>query len=352
MNAFVYPKDISLRKMWEEFENDELKKTDSNMNEYLLKLISLYKQEYCASNYVFHIIPGLKIKKKEDSNTTEIVLIKSKDEFMELWKGACNCAGRALEKIMNLGKNDFGAVKVDFVPNTTIIPVMGAVMLLYEKVYGRTLPRDEFDKTLSKWYWSAVISEDYSGSSDSVMSEDFRDLKTWFVKKDTSAFRRIKRANEHVKTIDLKTHKKGSTIYNCLLCSIALNKAEDFYTTRILDTGSFKEEKIHDHHIFPTRAQGYSPKKTKNFNSTHDSILNRTLLLDETNGSILSSRPSQYLEEVKKRLDGDETRMKALMEKHIISINALGCMKNDDYDGFITEREKTMKEKLIALLDQ
>jgi hypothetical protein len=37
------------------------------------------------------------------------------------------------------------------------------------------------------------------------------------------------------------------------------------------------------------------------------------------------------------------------MEKHLISSKALDCMNNDDYDGFIEERETTMKEKLLDL---
>jgi hypothetical protein len=350
MNAFLYPKGIALRKDWEELDNDKLKRTDTSANEYLLKLISLWKQGYCSSKYVFYLIPGKKVKKKEGGKITETVLVQSKDEFAELWNDACTYSGRALERIMNVGKNDFGAVKTDFIPNTTIIPVMGAVMLSYEKTYKSIIPEDEFDKMLYRWYWSAVISKDYSGSSDSIMSEDYRDIAEWFKKRDILAIHRIAKVNgEFVNTLDLREYKKGSTIYNCLLCSIALNKAEDFYTIRTLDTGSFKEGSIDDHHIFPTKAKDYPPEKTKNFDITHDSILNRTLLLDKTNLDILNSRPSQYLPKVMHKLDGDETRLIALMEKHLISSKALECMKNDDYDGFIVERENTMKQKLLSL---
>lgn len=352
MNAFLYPKDISLRKNWDAFENEDLKKADSNMNEYLLKLISLYKQGYCSSKYIYYLIPDYKIKKRdEEGKFTELVLVNSKDEFVKLWNDACEYAGDALERIMNIGKNDFGAVKSDFIPNTTIIPVIGAIMLFYDKNYTKAISKEEFDNMLNKWYWSAVISGDYSGSSDSVMSEDFRDITTWFEKKDISKIRRINKVNEQfVKGLNLRTYDKGSTLYNCLLCSIALNKAEDFYTTRTLDTGSFREERIHDHHIFPKKAEGYPKETTKDFSTYHDSILNRTLLLDETNHSIEASRPSQYLEEIKKVTGGDRTKLKSLMEKHLISNDALEFMEKDNFDNFIVEREKTMKQKLLSFL--
>ncbi len=322
------------------------------MNEYLLKLISLYKQGYCSSKYIYYLIPDYKIKKRdENGKITELVLVDSKDEFVKLWNDACEYAGDALERIMNIGKNDFGAVKSNFIPNTTIIPVIGAIMLFYDKNYANAIPEEEFDKMLNKWYWSTVISGDYSGSSDSVMSEDFRDITTWFEKKDISKIRRINKVNEEfVKGLNLRTYDKGSTLYNCLFCSIALNKAEDFYTTRTLDTGSFRNERIHDHHIFPTKAEDYPQETAKYFGDCHDSILNRSLLLDETNQSILASRPSQYLKEIRRRMGGDATKLKSLMEKHLISNDALQYMEKDNFDNFIVEREKTMKQKLLSLL--
>jgi hypothetical protein len=134
------------------------------------------------------------------------------------------------------------------------------------------------------------------------------------------------------------------------LCLIALNNAEDFYTGRVLDTGTYTEGRIHDHHIFPKKGQGYRAEKTKKFPLTQDSILNRTLLLEETNEDIKAKRPSQYLPNVLKNLNGDTSKLKTLMGKHFISEKALDYMWKDNYDEFIEEREKTMKEKLKKLL--
>jgi len=352
INAFLYPKQISLRKIWESLDNEPLKNVDSNMNEYLLKLMSLYKQEYCSSKYLFYLIPGYKAKKKnENGQVSELVLIERGDQFLELWNDACKYASKAIEKIMNVGKNDFGAIKYDFIPNTTIIPVMGALLLAYERQYQATISEKEFNDILFRWYWSAVVSGDYSGSSDSVMSEDFRDIKSWFSKKDISVIRRINKVTtDSVDGLDLKRSEKGSTLYNCLLCLIALNNAEDFYTTRILDTGTYTESRIHDHHIFPKKGQGYSPEKTKKFSQTQDSVLNRTLLLDATNEDIKAKRPSQYLKEVLSKLNGDTGKLRTLMERHLISEAALDCMWKDNYDEFIEEIEKTMKQRLTRLL--
>ena len=352
MNAFLYPKGVSLRKLWETLDNERLKEIDSDMNEYLLRLMSLYVQEYCSSKYVYYLIPEYKIRKRDATGkVVKTSLIKSGKEFSDLWKDACEYADKAIVKLMNVGKSDFGAIKSDFIPNTTIIPVMGALLIEYEKRYKSAIPRAEFYDMLSTWYWSAVISGDYSGSSDSVMSEDYRDIKAWFGKREISAIRRVQKVNkEFIQGLNLEDCKKGSSLYNAILCIIALNKAEDFYTARVLDTGTYKEEKIHDHHIFPKSAKGYPPKLTKKFKSTKDSILNRTILLDETNESIRAKKPSEYLKIMKSELKWTTDKAKVLMEKHLISDEAFTCMKQDDYDKFIGEREKTILEKLLDSL--
>ena len=125
MNAFLYPKGVELRKnLWEGLDNETLKNIDSNMNEYLLKLISLNKQNYCSSKYIHNLIPNVKaVKKDESGKRYDVVLIKSGKEFIESWDNACKYAERARKIIMNTGTSDFGAIKTDFIPNTTIVPV-------------------------------------------------------------------------------------------------------------------------------------------------------------------------------------------------------------------------------------
>ena len=66
----------------------------------------------------------------------------------------------------------------------------------------------EFKTNLIKWYWSAVFSEDYSGSSDSVMAKDFRDWKVWF--NNGTSIERINRiGREFVNEMDLSSVRRG-----------------------------------------------------------------------------------------------------------------------------------------------
>jgi hypothetical protein len=350
MNAFLYPHGIELRKRWEALDNDRLKSVDGSMNEYILKLISLHVQSYCSSKYIYNLIPGEETEKKTESGKSEkVVLVKNTSEFEELWGKAIDYAESARERVMNVGNYEFGAIKSDFIPNTTILPVLGA--LLWEKE-NREIPEPEFNRMLSRWYWSATLSEDYSGSSDTTIAKDFRDWKQWF--EDRSPIERASRVDRSFieNELDLRGAARGSR-YDSVLCMLAKRGAEDFFKGRTLDTGDYVEDKINDHHIFPSNVDGLDPEKSQTFSELSDSILNRTLLLDETNKhGISNKKPSKYLlEMIEREIVEDESELQELMANHFISPAAIERMLEDDFDGFIEEREKTITKHIASLLD-
>ncbi len=346
MNAFLYPKGVKLRKeLWEELDNDALKRVDENMNEYLLKLISLVKQNYCSSRYIYHLIPGEKTTRKDETGTRyDEILVKDGCEFNDLWKKACNYAEKARQIIMNTGESDFGAIKPEFIPNSTIAPVLGAI--LWE--YAGDLDDLVFKEALRKWYWSAVFSEDYSGASDSVMAKDFRDWKGW-INNERSIERISKISREFVNEIDLSSVRRGSARYNAIISILALNDVKDFYKGRIAGTGDYSDERINDHHIFPTAVEGLDPEKCTKFADVRDSIVNRSLLLDETNYSIRNKLPSKYIKSMIEK-HGSEDKIKLIFQEHLINDVAFQFMKQDDFDNFVIEREKEIKKEIVKKL--
>lgn len=347
MNAFIYPKGVELRKdLWEKKTNEKLKEIDTNMDEYLLKLISLYKQNYCSSKYIYNLIPGAEtLRKNEFGKKYKDRLVKDGDEFRHLWDKACRYAEIARKRIMNNGTLDLGAVKTDFIPNTTIIPVMGAILWSHESKSDTK----EFGDNLNKWYWASVFSEDYSGSSDSVMAKDFRDWNEFMEK--GKIIERVERINrEYILKLDLKNIKKGSSRYKAIICILTLNDARDFYKASSPGIVDYSSDNINDHHIFPNLIKGLDPEKSKDFDDYKDSIVNRTLLLNDTNNKINNKRPSAYLRDLTTYW-GDEENVKAILNRHLISEEAFRCMAEDDFDAFVKEREKTIKQHLISKLE-
>ena len=343
MNAFLYPKGVKLRKeLWENLNYELLKKIDPGMNEYLLKLISLIKQNYCSSKYIYNLIPGEKIIRKDESGRKyKDILVKDGKEFEKLWENSCKYAEKARKTIMN----DFAAIKTDFIPNTTIVPVLGAI--LYE--YKGDTDNINFKNNLKRWYWSSVLSEDYSGSSDSVMAKDFRDWKEWI--STGKNIERINRINiEFINNLNLKSVRKGSAQYKAIICLLARNHAVDFYKEWIVGKGDFSYDNINDHHIFPNKVEGVDPGKSKTFNESKDFIVNKTLLLDETNIKIKNKKPSQYIKDMIKK-HGSENKVKEIFKNHLITEKAYEYMKEDNFDNFIIEREKAIKKHIISILE-
>ena len=335
MNAFLYPKNIQLRKDWENLDNDLLKQVDTQMKVYILKLISLYKQNYCSSKYLYNLIPGAKIK---DRQGNERVLIKNTETFKKLWETSLIYSEKARKKIMNNGMKDFGAIKHSFIPNTTIIPVLGALMYHYDLKLKKSISEEEFWKKINKWYWCAVISQDYSGSSDSIMARDYKEMVEWFNDDDNKPERIRKINSVFIEELNLDKIKNTNNSQYCTILSIlSIKSAKDFFTGRTI--GTYPINEINDHHIFPIKS-GLKIQEDK-----IDSILNRTPLLQETNIKIKNKKPSKYVKEIARKLK-DETALEKLMKTHLISPKALKCLRQDDFDGFIKERNISIKKEL------
>jgi len=350
MNAFLYPKGITLRKDFENLNYEILKKIPG-IDELLLKTMSLYKQDYCSSKYIYNLIPGQKTIQKVNGKKQEVVLVKDAEEFKKLWHNSVKYCEKARKKIMNTGEYDFGSIKVDFIPNNTTIPVIGAIQWIHEEKFRNEIHEGKFNKLLFMWYWNAVLSKDYSGSSDTIMSKDFRQLKAWLEEKEMpERVRNIEHFKETIRELDLSKERKGSSVYNAIISLLALRKAEDFLTGRVPGAVDYVGESVNDHHIFPSRVKGLEPNKMKRFSDTKDNIVNRTLLLDETNSRIKNKRPSEYLQNILERLNNNEKELYTLMESHLISKKALQHMWDDNYDEFIIERENTIKEYLAGIV--
>jgi hypothetical protein len=318
---------------------------DSNMDENLLKVISLRKQNYCSSKYLYNLIPGEEtVREEPDGTRYEEVLVESGSEFEDLWRGAEKYAEEARAKMMNTGTDEFGAIRGEFVPYNTMLPVLAAVLWEYDEQTPNMDDKPKFSKTLRQWYWSAVFSQDYSGSSDTAMGKDFRDWKSCLY--DDQEIEQIAKVDEEfIDEMDLATEDKGTGRYNAVICLLALNGAEDLYKGRTLGTGDFTEGGINDHHIFPKNVSNLPPESSSYFDRFKDSILNRTLILDETNNEIKNSKPSVYLQEMESR-HGGRDKVSRLLKKHFITEEAYRYLHDDDFDNFIEEREREIRRRV------
>ena len=209
------------------------------------------------------------------------------------------------------------------------------------------------------WYWSVVFSESYSGSTESKIMKDFREVSQWF--NDNSAVPEVvKDFREQIRknVFTLKNVKRvGSSLYKGVFNLIMMNNPLDFF-----EPENIACNELNDHHIFPRNF-------LKDIGAESDIVLNRTLIFDKTNKIISNNSPADYLKEMiesqKKNknisCNDAENEVKKILEKHFINEEMFEIMRETsknlpnekikkNFEKFIDMREKLIVVKIKTLI--
>lgn len=339
LNAILRPFDIYLKDLWRECSVD-LEYTDaSKMKIYILQVMSVLLQTYCSPKYLYYLVPGAKKSIKTSDGSKEVILLETKEFFLEKWDEAVS----AIKKTVMLMKNprEFGAISSSFVPYPSIIPALASIKCYVEKGNFKNLV--DINIKIKKWYWASIFTQSYSSAVESTTAKDFTDLKEWFVD-DQNIPERIEEFIHEFRSLDLlKETKKGSAIYNAIFNILILNGARDWAT---LDLPEY--ETLDDHHIVP-----HSWGKDK-IGEEINSILNKTPLSPDTNRKVINKKlPNEY---IKKMLaNNEEEAVYQVLKTHLISKTAIDILlrdgfTKDDYYEFIDERRRTIINAIEYLI--
>ena len=92
--------------------------------------------------------------------------------FPELWNEAASCLEEAYNRVIN----DYGALRPEWIPYTSmLIPL--AALIHVEKSSGAPGARDKVDC----WYWHSVFYERYEKSVDTTVMADFSQVTDWIL---------------------------------------------------------------------------------------------------------------------------------------------------------------------------
>ena len=330
---------IKLREKWEEaFENNiRIKNFADDVED--TKVPYMFIQALALSE-------GMSIKSRD------LIKIDSSILNEESWNRVVNIAeNKVFQRIFDISEYGIADIK-KWNPYTPTITMMLAFFLKYD------IPDME---KVNKWYWSSVFSERYSGSTESKMMKDFKEVSQWM--EDNN---KIPEVVENLK-IEIqsrayslkKVKSSGSSKYKGVFNLIFKNRPMDFYKP-----DNIAYYKLEDHHIFPKgflRDKGIS-------NEYIDSVLNKTPILDETNRKISRKSPSKYIKEMieiqkSRGLLEDEAinKVKEILKRHFINEEMFEILRNTDdslskdeieenFNRFIELREKLILEKILELI--
>jgi len=343
LNAMLRPKDIFLKQMWRDAE-EELSFTDTKkMKTYILQVMSVLEQAYCSSKYLYYLVPeSKKTIRKPDGSKEQIVLIEDVEEFNERWSQSVKALKKAIESLKN--PRDFGAIKSTFVPYPSIIPAFASI----KEFVSETKPANTLDinRKIRKWYWASIFTNRYSSAVESTTAKDFMSLKKWF-EDDEAVPDVIEEFINGIKYIDLKNdNPKGSAIYNAIFNLLVINEARDWSSFELPEYSE-----LDDHHIVP-----YSVFKEEGGKAIN-SILNRTPISDSTNRHIIRNRmPHDYIQEMFD--NNDKNQVYQVFESHLISRQAIDILlrkpfTKQDFEEFLEERKRTIFEAIqTQLIDE
>ena len=261
------------------------------------------------------------------------------EDFKNDWSIFANMLIKAIDRI-----HDAYYVRQGYVPFTATLPVL--IALLKEKDDVKNSSKEELDKKIDMWYWSALLRKAYSKSSESQMSKDITQVKNWFKGGKTPAI--VESAQSDWKSNDamrfLKndiTYKNQDSTFRAILSLIGLNGAKDFITR-----SSYGERisKNNIDHIFP---ESIFKKEEYRGHEYVDSILNLTLLSKNTNEYKRDKLPSEYINYfISKYYSGSEENFKEILKTHLINEEAFQAMKDNNFEKFLDARGKSILEAI------
>ncbi|MCY3986745.1 MAG: DUF262 domain-containing protein [Candidatus Dadabacteria bacterium] len=341
INAMLKPKDVQLKYMWREAKPRLAFIDTERMNVYILQVMSILHQAYCSPKYLYYLLPGQeKPVRQRDGTRRRDVLVQDAEEFKRSWNAAVSSLQKAIDLLRH--PQEFGAISQAYLPYTSILPVFASLQSHIENLSADR--RADAQRKVRHWYWSSVFTNRYSGSVESTSARDFLDVKRW-IEDDDEEPPVIRELESVFRDIDLKREiKRGTSRYNGIFNLLVIQGARDWITGNIPQDGD-----MDDHHIVPSSwAEG------KELTTSINSILNRTTLSADTNRKVIRDRlPKEYLRELIQQRG--KINVQSILASHFVSNRAMEILlrssfSSDDYEEFILERQRTIKEAIENLL--
>ena len=260
-------------------------------------------------------------------------------DFEEDWRRAAAAMERALELTTMVGPDGFGVFAPKWLPGFGLIPILAA---LRAEIESRRLG-DVERAQLRNWYWCNVFLERYSSAVESKSRKDYLEMtRHWFEGGPVpEVFHEAQRLIGAPGFRIRGSASYASAVYSGAFCLLALGHAQDWRRGEDIQL-----QDLQDHHIFP-RAYLLRHKISKRVDV--NSIVNRTLISDETNGRIKDRAPADYLSDPTIFPGGPADRI----APHFIDADALQLLTAaredtadaviaDLYPQFLNRREATL----------
>jgi hypothetical protein len=205
--------------------------------------------------------------------------------FEDDWRRAAAAMERALELATRVGPDGFGVFAEKWLPGFGLIPILAA---LRARIEDQKLGEQE-RADLRRWYWCNVFMERYSSAVESKSRKDYLEMTRHWLE-DGPEPECFREAEDLIGAPGFRIRDSASYAsarYSGVFCLLALRNARDWRRGEDIVL-----QELQDHHIFP-KAYLQRHRITKRVDV--NSVANRTLISNETNGRIKDKAPAGYI---------------------------------------------------------
>lgn len=305
--ARLYLKRIGLRDLWKAFEDDNKRLAKLIRPEFILKIISLWLDKEPRKSALLDVIDAL-----------------DKVRFEESWEQACEWVRQAYQRVSS--PSGYGAFDPNWIPYTTLLVPLAVLMRRIADRHGG----EEMYRKLDRWYWGSVFTQRYDHAVDTTTYRDVRAIGEWLEGGSCPAWLESFQP-EQLELSEIESQR--SSIYRGVMCLIVCAGAKDFINGQAAVLAECQDD-----HIFP-KAKYHQQAKV-------NSILNRTLISSTSNQIKGHKMPSDYLGLFLEKHGGDEMRLQATLNSHLISEGAREAMERNDFDAFVKARQAALQREI------
>jgi hypothetical protein len=265
-------------------------------------------------------------------------------DFETDWHRAAAAMERALELIELVGQDGFGVFAEKWLPGYGLLPILAA---LRAEIDDRKLGQTERDE-LRRWYWCNVFLERYSSAVESKSRKDYLEMtRHWFDGgPEPDVFLEAQNSIGSTGFRVRGSASPASAVYSGIFCLLALRSARDWRRGEDIQL-----QVLQDHHIFP---QAYLKRHEITRRVDVNTIANRTLISDETNGKIKDKAPAQYIADADIFPNGASPQ---LLDPHFLDTGAVAALTDATeelpneqvsqlYERFLQARQAALIEEI------
>ena len=272
LTARLYRSGIRLHNLWTEACN-------SNS-----RLAKWSKGKPDTNKFGVLVLRTLALRRNLDPKPSSLINLKP-EGFEEDWRRAAASIERALELVEYVGQDGFGTFNQKWLPGFGLVPILAALRAEIEDRDLGAGPRAD----LRRWYWCNVFLERYSSGVESKSRKDYVEMLNYWnegaVEPSVFAEAQARIGAEGYSVRESASH--ASMVYCGIFCLLALCGARDWTRGEAIQL-----QDLEDHHICP---KAYLKRHGLEKGSEINSVVNRTLISDTTNGRIKANAPADYL---------------------------------------------------------